>query len=66
MPFKSEAQRRKFGEMVKQGKISQEEFDKWNEETPKGALPERVGKQDGKHTTTESLRKTYKERFGVK
>lgn len=43
MPFKSEAQRRKFGEMVKQGKITQGEFDKWNSETPKAKLPERVG-----------------------
>lgn len=42
MPFKSEAQRRKFGELVKQGRISKEEFDKWNSETPKRKLPERV------------------------
>lgn len=42
MPFKSEAQRRKFGELVKQGKISQDEFDRWNSETGKKKLPERV------------------------
>lgn len=43
MPFKSEAQRRKFRELVKQGKISQKEFDRWERETPKNAkLPERV------------------------
>jgi hypothetical protein len=41
MPFRSEAQRRKFGELVKQGKIKQSEFDKWNSETP-AKLPERV------------------------
>lgn len=42
MPFKSEAQRRKFGELVKQGKISQGEFDKWNRETGARKLPERL------------------------
>jgi hypothetical protein len=45
MPFVSEAQRRKFAELVKQGKISQKEFDKWNHETGKAKLPERVGKK---------------------
>ena len=43
MPFKSQAQRRKFGELVKQGKISQGEFDKWNKETGGRKLPERIG-----------------------
>lgn len=43
MPFKSEAQRRKFGELVKQGKMSQQTFNTWNAETPKGRLPERIG-----------------------
>jgi len=42
VPFKSEAQRRKFGELVREGKISQKEFDKWNKETGKRKLPERV------------------------
>ena len=41
MPFKSEAQRRKFGELVKQGKMSKETFDEWNSATS-GKLPERV------------------------
>jgi len=44
MPFKSEAQRRKFGEMLKQGKISKATFDEWNSDTPHG-LPERVKKK---------------------
>ena len=45
MPFKSKAQVRKFGAMVKRGEMSQAEFDKWLKHTPniKG-LPERVGK----------------------
>ena len=45
MPFKSKAQVRKFGAMVKRGEMSQAEFDKWLKHTPniKG-LPEKVGK----------------------
>ncbi len=42
MPFKSEAQRRKFGELVSQGKMSQATFNEWNSDTPT-ALPERLG-----------------------
>lgn len=42
MPFKSEAQRRKFAELVAQGKMSQDTFDEWNRVTPKGKLPERI------------------------
>ena len=42
MPFRSESQRRKFGTLVKDGKISQAEFDKWNTETGSKKLPERV------------------------
>ena len=45
MPFKSEAQRRKFGELVKQGKISKAEFKKWNDETGSKKLPERLKKK---------------------
>ena len=43
MPFKSQAQRSKFGELVAQGKMSQDEFDKWQAETPPD-LPERITK----------------------
>jgi len=42
MPFKSEAQRRKFLELVSQGKMSKDTFEEWNRET-KEKLPERVG-----------------------
>lgn len=44
MPFKSQAQRRKFGELVKQGKLSQAKFDEWNADTPE-KLPERLHKK---------------------
>jgi hypothetical protein len=42
MPFKSQAQRRKFAELLVQGKISPQTFEEWNRETGSKALPERV------------------------
>ena len=45
MPFKSEAQRRKFHAMADSGEISTATLKKWEKETPKGKdLPERVKK----------------------
>ena len=42
MPFKSQAQRRKFAELLVKGKISNETFEEWNRETGSKKLPERV------------------------
>lgn len=42
MPYKSEAQRRKFQEMQKEGKISKEVVDAFETESKGIALPERV------------------------
>jgi hypothetical protein len=42
VPFKSRAQRRKFAELLLQGKISNETFEEWNRETGSAKLPERV------------------------
>ena len=42
MPFKSQAQRRKFAEMLVNGEISAETFEEWNRETGDAKLPERV------------------------
>ena len=42
MPFKSQAQRRKFAELLVAGKISPEMFEEWNRETGGAKLPERV------------------------
>lgn len=42
MPFKSAAQRRKFAELLVEGKISPETFEEWNRETGSRKLPERV------------------------
>jgi len=43
MPFKSQAQRRKFAQLLVDGKISNETFEEWNRETGRKKLPERVG-----------------------
>lgn len=42
MPFKSQAQRRKFAELLVKGEISNETFEEWNRETGGKKLPERV------------------------
>jgi len=45
MPFKSKAQLRKFGQLLKEGKISTSTFKKWIEETKNiKNLPERAKK----------------------
>jgi hypothetical protein len=45
MPFKSQAQRRKFAELLVKGEISNETFEEWNRETGGRKLPERVKKK---------------------
>jgi hypothetical protein len=42
MPFKSQAQRRKFAELLVEGKITPETFEEWNRETGSARLPERA------------------------
>jgi hypothetical protein len=51
MPFKSQAQRRKFAELLVKGKISADTFEEWNRETGTAKLPERVkGKRASKRS----------------
>jgi hypothetical protein len=42
MPFKSQAQRRKFAELLVKGEISPETFEEWNRETGDAVLPVRA------------------------
>jgi hypothetical protein len=42
MPIKSKAQRRKFAELLVEGKISSETFEEWNRAAGKAELPERL------------------------
>ena len=52
MPFKSQAQRRKFAELLVKGEISNETFEEWNRETGSKKLPERVKKKRSKTRKT--------------
>lgn len=54
MPFKSQAQRRKFAQLLVEGEISPETFEEWNRETGGRELPERVKK------TTKNAKKSAK------
>ncbi len=42
MPIKSKAQRRKFAELLVNGEISPEAFERWNREAGSAELPERL------------------------
>ena len=42
MPLKSKAQRRKFAQLLVEGKITPETFEEWNRSTGNKDLPERV------------------------
>jgi hypothetical protein len=42
MPFKSQAQERKFAQLLVEGKISAHTFEEWNRETGGKKLPERA------------------------
>ena len=64
MPFKSQAQRRKFAELLVQGKISPQTFEEWNRETGGKKLPERVKRKKaaGRPPSRVALRRTSKKR----
>jgi hypothetical protein len=57
MPFKSKAQRRKFAELLVQGKISDETYEEWNRETGRKKLPERVKPKPNAKATARRRRK---------
>jgi hypothetical protein len=64
MPFKSQAQRRKFAQLLVQGRISNETFEEWNRETGAKRLPERVSRKTrtSKTLTVGSTRSTRSSR----
>ena len=59
MPFKSQAQRRKFAELLVKGEISAETYEEWNRETGKKKLPERV-KSKSKATKSKATKSKAK------
>ena len=63
MPFKSQAQRRKFAQPLVEGKISPQTFEEWNRETGSAELPEhvprkRARKRAARKTTRRPRKKT--------
>ena len=64
MPFKSQAQRRKFAELLVEGKISNQTFEEWNRETGAKKLPERVKPKSAAKTKTK--KKTVARKARVK
>lgn len=51
MAMKSQAQRRKFAELLVKGEISPEVYERWNREASGKRLPERLKKKKKKKTT---------------
>ena len=62
MPFKSQAQRRKFAELLVEGKIAPETFEEWNRETGSQKLPEKVKPKAGAKRKSASKRKSSRKR----
>lgn len=74
MPLKSRAQRRKFAQLLVEGKITPETFEEWNRSTGNKELPERVHPKEkakpkrrakskaAKRPAKKSSRKTVKRR----
>ena len=60
MPIKSKAQRRKFAQLLVEGKITPETFEEWNRGAGSRELPERVKKKAKKKAKKKSPRKTAK------
>ena len=48
MAVKSKAQRRKFAQLLVEGKIKPEVYERWNREAGRKRLPERVRRKKGK------------------
>jgi hypothetical protein len=57
MPFKSQAQRRKFAQLLVEGKISNQTFEEWNRETGAKKLPEHVARAKPKARQRKAAKK---------
>jgi hypothetical protein len=66
VPFKSQAQRRKFAQLLVEGKISNQTFEEWNRETGGAKLPERVRKKASAGTKKKKAARTTKTARGTK
>lgn len=67
MPYKSDAQRKKFHAMSERGEISKKTVEEFDAASKGMDLPERVKpKKLASPKSIESLRKLYKEKYGPK
>jgi hypothetical protein len=66
MPFKSQAQRRKFAQLLVEGKISGDTFEEWNRETGSRRLPERVKSKDKTKARPKRPKKTSRARASTR
>jgi hypothetical protein len=57
MPFKSQAQRRKFAQLLVEGKISNDTVEEWNRETGNKKLPEHARKTAKKPARRKATRR---------
>lgn len=57
MAVKSRAQRRKFAQLLVEGKIDPEVYERWNREAGKKKLPERVKRRKGRKKSGKSRKK---------
>ena len=62
MPFKSKAQRRKFAELLVNGKITDEQYEEWNRSTGKKELPERIHPKPGEKKKTARKKTTARKK----
>lgn len=62
MPIKSKAQRRKFAELLVNGKITDQQYEEWNRSTGKKELPERIHPKPGLKKKVTARKKTTKKR----
>jgi hypothetical protein len=58
MPFKSQAQRRKFAQLLVEGKITDKQFEEWNRETGSKKLPEHVKRKAKKAAKPKKAKQT--------
>jgi hypothetical protein len=65
MPFKSKAQRRKFAQLLVEGKISDQTFEEWNRETGRKKLPERIGRTSVKKKAKKRTKRKTQQRHSV-
>ena len=66
MPFKSRAQRRKFAALLLSGDITPEQYERWNRETGRAELPERVKPKRKASSRTSKRRRARRRKMGSK